>query len=220
MNKVTVAQVVGENCKRLRGEGQVTMETFSATAREYGLKWNTGRVGDFESGRVSPTLSTLYALTAALSRALERPLHLHELVHNFNQDGPDGGMVLVDINDTITVPNYTIAESLRGKPVQLAPNLDEFQARNVKLAEITKVAGNLPEEDLAEVLEIYRNAGLTEQRIARDLGTDLATVMVASHRLWGASFVSERDRIAGPDASPQARGRVSRELKAQLRNSI
>lgn len=204
MDKRSVAQVIGENCKRLRSGGQVTMESFASTARDYGLRWNTGRIGDFESGRVSPTLSTLYAVTAALSRALDRPVHIYELIHDFDQNygAGDGGMVMVEVNETITVPDYSIAEALRGKPVRLPPNLDEFQAQ-------ARVSSRP-----------IKAATLTEQRVARDLGVDVETIVIAAQRLWGTDFVTERDRLAGPDASPQSRGQVSRELKAQLRQSI
>lgn len=34
------------------------------------------------------------------------------------------------------------------------------------------------------------------------------------------SFTAERDRRAGPDANPQKRGRISRELKAELHEAV
>lgn len=218
----TIALIVGERCKRLRTSAQVTMESFAATARDYGLKWNTGRVGDFEAGRVSPTLPTLYALTAALSHALRRPVHMYELVHDYDQDygGPGAGMRTVQINDMISVPDYSVAQSLRGEPVRFAPRLKESQEQNVEGARIAFLTIDLAEDDAATVLDLYRGSGLTEQRIARDLGVDVATIVVTAYRLWGTGFVAERDRIAGDEASPQSRGRVSRDLKAQLQAAI
>ena len=41
-----------------------------------------------------------------------------------------------------------------------------------------------------------------------------------SYRLWGGTFTEERDRLAGADANAQKRGRVTRELRAELQNAI
>jgi hypothetical protein len=38
--------------------------------------------------------------------------------------------------------------------------------------------------------------------------------------LWGRTFVAERDRRAGPDVNAQRRGRISRQLKAELQKAL
>jgi hypothetical protein len=38
--------------------------------------------------------------------------------------------------------------------------------------------------------------------------------------LWGRSFTDERDHRAGPDANPEKRGRVSRDLKSELHEAV
>ncbi|MFW0789655.1 hypothetical protein [Gordonia sp. CPCC 205333] len=221
MSGTPLAEVVGQNCKRLRTDGRVTMDALASTAREYGLRWNTGRVGDFEGGRVSPTLPTLFVVAAALSRALGRPVHLYELMHDYEQNynDPDAGMIQVEVNEVLTVPDFTIAQALRGEPVRLPSN--EVRSHNATAVELMRVTGKLePDDELDAMVSMYQNAGLTEQRLARDLDTDLATIVAASHRLWQAGFTTERDRRAGTEANAQKRGQVTRTMKDELRQAI
>src|SRR6516162_6103277 len=77
---ISIAEVAGANTRRLRQGGDVTLESFAAAMQLYGLPWSTGRVSDFEKGRAAPSLATLLAATAALSRVLGRDVTLAELL--------------------------------------------------------------------------------------------------------------------------------------------
>lgn len=90
----SVAKVIGENTRTLRIEAKVTAERFAAAASSVGLPWTTGRVGDFEHGRMTADLATIYAASVALGRIIGRPVTLAELLAT---DSP------VDINDTLTI---------------------------------------------------------------------------------------------------------------------
>ncbi len=59
-----------------------------------------------------------------------------------------------------------------------------------------------------------------DYRMAKSLGLDLDRAAAEMGALWGKSFTAERDRRAGCDANPQKRGRISRELKAELQEAI
>jgi hypothetical protein len=41
-----------------------------------------------------------------------------------------------------------------------------------------------------------------------------------SFQLWQGTFTEERDRRAGPDANQQKRGRISRDLRAELEKAL
>lgn len=69
---------------------------------------------------------------------------------------------------------------------------------------------------MGELSEAEESVGLPERRAARALGVPALTVALLSYRLWGHGFTRERDRRAGGDASPQKRGRVTRELVTEL----
>jgi hypothetical protein len=56
----------------------------------------------------------------------------------------------------------------------------------------------------------------SDARLARSLGIDRSTAAAAMAVTWGKTFVAHRDERAGPDANAQKRGRIARELKAEL----
>ena len=60
----------------------------------------------------------------------------------------------------------------------------------------------------------------TEERLARDFGLDRERLAAEMAALWRQSFHAERDRRAGGDANAQKKGRVARELKAELRKVL
>ncbi len=67
---------------------------------------------------------------------------------------------------------------------------------------------------------LARHEGLTEHRLARRLGISHDRLADMSFRLWQRAFSEERDRLAGPDASKQKRGQVSRTLQAELEEAL
>ena len=80
------------------------LENF-ASAMQSHLSWSTGRVGDFESGRAAPNLTTLFAVTAALSDVVGRPVAIADL---FAGEGD------VAINDQLTVDFSALRPRSRG----------------------------------------------------------------------------------------------------------
>ena len=86
---------------------------------------------------------------------------------------------------------------------------------------------------IRDTLGLYLGAGLsnlpfnstlggdiTEHRLAQRLGTDHAHIAKLSLRLWQRTFSEERDRRAGADANQQKKGRISRELRAELERAL
>jgi hypothetical protein len=63
-------------------------------------------------------------------------------------------------------------------------------------------------------------SGLTEDRLARQIGVERARLADISHLLWQSTFSEERDRRAGPDANQQKKGRISREMRAELEKAL
>jgi hypothetical protein len=103
-----LAQVAGRNAQQLRRDAGALLQDVARALRRYGLSWSTGRVGDFEAGRVLPSLPTLIAVAAALSDVTGKPVALADL---FAGTGP------VKINYDLTMPLATLRSALRGKPV-------------------------------------------------------------------------------------------------------
>jgi hypothetical protein len=189
----TVAQVLGQTARALRGDRKV--EVVAREARFAGLNWGTGRIADLEAGRVSPTLPTLIALAWTFSKVLGRtaPLPLSEL---FAGDGN------VDLLPSVTVPIELLRKALGGELAD--PPFPNQLARSVADKRLEEVERSMLEADY---------------RMAHGLGISAESAAAEMAALWGRSFTAERDRRGGPDSSPQKRGRISRELKAELQEA-
>jgi hypothetical protein len=72
----------------------------------------------------------------------------------------------------------------------------------------------------ALTLDIAERSGLAEQRLAKDLDISPTRLAYLSLRLWNGTFSEVRDHRAGPDATPQKRGRVTRELRKELEKAL
>jgi transcriptional regulator with XRE-family HTH domain len=101
----------------------------------------------------------------------------------------------VQINDDLPLQLRAVQRALQGHPVSAL----RLSARVKR-----------PTDDFVD----------TDFRICRRLGVDPDIGAAAMQRLWGSTFVAERDRRAGPDAKPQHRGQVSRQLQSELRAEL
>lgn len=204
----SVAEVVGENCKRLRTNIGITQDELARYARDLGLRWNAAKVGDFESGRSSPTFATVMTVTVALQWALEeskardpgRPGESPDpisLAHLVTFDG------FVMLTDTFKVFGTDLVKWCRG----YVPTLTTSQ-----FYDLVKRQGVVVDA----VADLTRRAGLAEQRQAKRMGIDPALLAALSLKLWQRTFSEERDRRAGDDANQQKRGQVTRAMQAEL----
>jgi transcriptional regulator with XRE-family HTH domain len=197
----SVAKVVGANARSLRLAAHRTLEDMAQAAGQCGLSsWTTGRVGDFEAGRVVPNLDVIYAAATALGQVIGRPVTLAELLAT---DEP------VQINDKLSVG----PAALRGEVVAITGGF-------VGHGGLSADAKPVPTE--IYVRNTFREA---DERMCRSLGVDRDTGAAAMARLWGCTFAAERDLRArdlrtDPDFNPQRLGQVSRKLKADLKAEL
>jgi transcriptional regulator with XRE-family HTH domain len=185
-----MAQVIGTNVRELRLAAKVTLDAFALVARQYGLPWTSGRVGDLESGRVLPNLETIYAVAAALSHATGQPVTLADLL---STDQP------VAINDQLCADAEQLRAALTGHPVTGV--CEDYRTFGAKV----------------ETFLALREA---DWRLCKQLGINREYGAAVMGKLWGHTFSDERDRRAGSDANAQRRGQISRQLKAQLEEAI
>lgn len=224
--------VVGRNFRRLRTEAGLTQNDVAKRAKAHGLRWTASKVGDFESGRTAPTFATVLAAAEALSRATRRNVSLSELVESqdfvmiTDRFDPIGSVLAAILRGERTWDSLVKGEVGYYKDMQL--DMSGFTEWTRRLAEESK---RYPEyddvsmSDIEPILERQRQRqgegqGLDEQRVAKRLGITDMLLAAVSWTLWGQSFSDERDRRAGADANPQKRGRISRELQAELRERL
>ena len=77
---ISVAELIGRNARQIRKEAGATLKQMDEAISIHGLNWSTGRVADFEAGRVSPNIKNLIAVIDALSGLAGKPLRLSDLL--------------------------------------------------------------------------------------------------------------------------------------------
>lgn len=214
----SLAKVIGSNARKLRLAAGVTLDEFALVARQYGLPWTSGRVGDLESGRVVPNLETILAVATALGHATSRPVTLTDLLAT---DDP------VRVNDQLTIDAVALRAT---EPVtgvcESASRFDVATGRGPRLAVIgsaewkaipAPLRRNLDPVVFVETRSSFREADMRLCK-ALDIDRDFGAAVMA--KLWEHTFSAERDERAGSDANAQRRGQVSRQLKAELKEAI
>lgn len=166
--------------------------------RPYGLRWSTGSVGDFESGRATAVnLATLLAVAAALGDVTGRPVTLADLFV---------GKGRVRVSDNWDVDLAKLRAALSGKAVAIP-------AAVIMAGATFDAVGTVHYRVLGDFRE-------TDERVCKSIGVDPDVGAAAMAKLWKRTFVAERDHRAGPGANAQRRGRISRRLKAELQEVI
>ncbi|MEX0745084.1 MAG: helix-turn-helix transcriptional regulator [Phycisphaeraceae bacterium] len=213
----TMQMVIGLNAHELRIGAGLTLDRVSAAARRRGLKWSESRVADFEAGRVAPSLPTLLAVCLALNDAGCAEATLPLLVKYISP---------VRINDSLALLDVDVVRLLAGQPVdgpEPSDPADAAAAANSLGWKRTPFERRLIHRLEANPVTVARNtkgAGATEGRIGKSLQISPQLLAHLSAALWDRSFSAERDRRAGDDASAQKRGRVSRDMQAELKSAI
>jgi hypothetical protein len=147
---------------------------------------------------VSPTVPTVYRLCLALSDLLGRPVTPAELF--------EGDRVLQSVvsAEPVRRPKPAGAEDIKAW-------LEHMQAtwpdRLMQLAsgKIRTTRAAMVEADL---------------RIGKSLGLDPYRTAAEMFDLWKRPLSVERDARAGPDATKQQRGHITRQLKDELRKVV
>ena len=213
---VPLQTVIGLNAREFRHRAGLTLDQVSAAARRRGLKWSESRVADFEAGRVAPNLTTLLAVCLALNDAGCSEASLPLLVKY---------IVPVKINDALSLMDVDVVRLLAGQPVNGPEPMDPADSDAAEIlgwnrTPFERRLSQRLDADLPTFARIASTAGATEARISKSLGISSPLLAHLSAALWSRSFSEERDRRAGDDVNAQKRGRVSRDMQAELRAAI
>ena len=196
-----LAVIVGENVRKLRTAGGHSGEALARELRDlFQVRWTTGRISELENGRVSPTAPTLFMVSQALTQLLSRPVAVAEL---FADDG------FAEVGQ-VGIRTTRVADAFDGQVVELV--VDDLANSDG----LIPTAGKQPLELL---MQIEKDSGEAEDRAANALGLRPLHLAALSAALWGRTYSQERNQRAGAEASPQKRGRIGRELRAELKEA-
>jgi transcriptional regulator with XRE-family HTH domain len=206
----SVANVVGRNARDIRREAGVTLDRLAVAMKLCGLRWSTGRIGSFESGHVPARIETLYMVALALGQATGRSVRLADLFADDDEVVTNDEVV---INDELSVDLSALREAVSGRPVTIG---------ETEMTRKVTRPGQLSPREMTEIDEIAVRVEFREAdfRVCKKLGVTPVQGAAAMCDLWARTFSRERDRLAGPDAKPQHRGNISRQLQADLQAEL
>lgn len=208
----TIDDAVARFLREFREERGLTLTQISEAAKTYGAQWGAASVRAIERGESALTLEKLITLALALRLvSASEPFSLTDLLGDTERFKIGTG------DRAFSVKREWLAGILNGAGVDplakgmLKPGL--FNAAQW----IARNAGehDLPPNVTSEQIYVAVPTG-AEKRAAKKAGiSDLAIALWARH-LWGHSLDEEARERAGENATPQARGRVTRILLDEL----
>lgn len=208
MKNLSPLGTIGGATRLIREQHGLTLDDVARHVRNrYGLSWSRSRVGDIENGRGAATVEVLVTLCAALSDLTGETITPDRLVKAGRP---------VEIGPGYLLGPEVLPAFLRGEAPDLHPLSGGLQgaepdARTV--AELQAALGPNPHGVSGEdAKHAYEAATLADDRAAQKLGISKAALVGYALRLWGRLLSAESAERAGEGASPQKRGRVTRDL--------
>jgi transcriptional regulator with XRE-family HTH domain len=217
-NSRNIAAVVGANVKEARKDSGLTLDDISQALKTHlGVKWSTGKLGDIESGRFSPRMETILLLALALSIAGGGVVSPRQLMDS-------GGPVELTRDICLTPKGY--ARLLDGEADSLTVGMivggREEMANIVKgfTDQLARAGRYKDQMTYGEVRRADDEFALADERAAKRLGLERFEFIAACFHLWGRLLSAETQHRSPEGATPQKRGRITRELLAELREYV
>lgn len=203
---------IGRAAREIRSGAGITLDQLATRAREHGLRWSTARVIEFEKGQLRITLPMMLAVAQSLAQLAGREVAMTDLIPQ--------GRGWVQITEDWLTPRERLREALAGAPLSLPQvvKLDEVPAGTQIL-----VVGETEPRTLGPSPEVPDDPlvpTLAEERAARRIGVRPRQVAMWSNMLWRTHLDTEVARRAGTDATPQARGHITRQLVQEISDHI
>ncbi|MEO7124170.1 MAG: hypothetical protein ABI400_13845 [Lacisediminihabitans sp.] len=241
MEAKTYAEAVGAFLRAYRLEHGITLDSIAQVGREFGSTWSLSSVQSIEGGRAAPTLPTLLTLALVLGRLSGEPLRLADLLGSAKAldrpyvDGPDQPVLRSWVERALSGSKVELTDAdYEHKLDRPAPVEEEELERAVArrgTAPLTEEERHFQVDALWEAMNEppepgeYRRSrrprvSLAESRAAKKLGIQPLVIQQRAIQLWGRSLEAEALDRAGTDSTAQARGRVTRVLVDEIRDSV
>lgn len=185
-----VSEAVGDFLKQYRMEQGLTMDDIAAASRRYGSGWSSATIVSLErGGSKADSIPTILILLASLND-LRRRDGMRELCLS----DVFCGVRRVKITSLSSMDVNSFLEDLSGAGVRLRP----------------------ADEDEATPYRALHVPTATEVRAAKRLGISPNQCAYLCYRFLGRTLDQEIVRRVGVDASPQKRGRATRNIIAEM----
>lgn len=214
----SIPVVLGRNVRAIREHHGLTMADVAKEVRSYGVKWSTGRLTQVEHGEGAATIQLLLVLALTLSDLTGEKV-TPELLLTTDADvqlTPDQeltGQAFTDVfaGRTTTLLAHDIPEGVQ----QASETVQRVLETNSVLGDI--LGGDVT---FGAIRAANKARTLADERAARKLGLTDTEFLAWSVRLWGKMMSAEVEERAEPGATPQKKGRITRQLMDEMRGAV
>lgn len=201
------------------------MEQLATAGRSNGAGWSSGSISVMERGMFKPTIETLAHLALALDDLNEEQsargtITIGDLLETAHP---------IELGDGKTVTKERLLKFLGGEPSGVLLDVHN-QSDNFNhwlqeyVSKLDKL--NVPLSSKQMTRKYFRemeSAGKesqTEIRLAKKINIDVLELRHWAYFLWTKTFEQQRDLLAGDGATAQKKGRISRELLADIQTAM
>ncbi|WP_225213361.1 helix-turn-helix domain-containing protein [Corynebacterium gallinarum] len=212
---MTLSQVIGQNVRNIRAEH--TLEELASHGRALGTTWSAASISAIERGEFRATIEAVSMLALSLDQLRGEGTLKGEVTSRdlFQTDKP------IALGKKLVTSTDHLLQFLGGDTSGTVLDTSHMM-KNIQEGMREWVEGyerlNLPNDSMDLYFRVEESGPQTpaEHRLAKKVGIDVQELRTWAVHLWGKSFEDHRDDIAGPDATPQKKGRVSRELLNEI----
>lgn len=240
------ADVIGAYLREARREHGITLEQVVNAARRHGASWSVSSVQALEAGKASPTLPNLLFVALVIGALTEETISLADLfskgrlydLPRFDGQPASREWLMSALSGArVEAPAARDAKQ-RQRGYEGWPEYVDRVLFDDEVEQAVAARGHAPltqaekDSQLDALLEESRDPergfsdrggarpGLAVKRAASKLGISPLDLERQAVRLWGRTLEAESRDRAGFESTAQARGRVTRLLVEELRNSL
>lgn len=214
----SIPVVLGRNVRAIRERHGLTMADVAKEVRSYGVKWSTGRLTQVEHGEGAATIQLLLVLALTLSDLTEEEVTPERLLTTDNdvQLSPDQELTGEAFTDVFAGRTTTLlVHDVPGGVQEASEVVQRVIDTNSALGDI--LGGDVT---FGVIREANEARTLADERAARKLGLTDTELLAWSLQLWGKMMSAEVEERAEPGASPQKKGRITRQLMDEMREAV
>lgn len=217
-----INEFVGRFLKQYRTDHGLTMDDVATASQRYGSGWSSGTISQMEhGGSKADSLPVLLMLVQSLNDLTHDTLTVAGLFKRTAEWN-----LPITITDAVTMSPGELAESLTVGDVPLMPNITDAGMRHMEIFTQDVRSGLIPSSKHTRlfpptplrVSTIIPTA--SEARAANKIHRDPLEFAVWCRHLYGRSMDEEAASRAGKGATPQKRGRYSRQIIQEVNNRI
>ena len=212
-------EAIFQTMTSIREENGLTLDDVAVASRRYGAKWTPGFISGMKRNKTAAQLGTMLVLCKTIESLTGRPFALPDL---FPGDGT------VEFDSNVSISRANLRKALSGSQYRLTGGESVIEQvvtgmlNDTYASDVAKYNLALSRELDSQAEQLYGDVArqhaptLSEERAAEKLGITAKAVASLCLLEYGRTLDQVTESLAGADATPQFRGRRTRDVIANL----